>query len=160
MSFQGLSSIPDDQQYIRAAPRNYNKLLCYVKHNQTSRPNSAGTESSACPDTQRIQQNCNDRRCDFQTAAQTPLRSGGWPRSHLNSHVSQKRRNMGHPHHPMTDKGKRSNHAAGGRILITIISVSLIRTGPTSPHRYQRKLFQRQCSGEVTNPRFTGLRCM
>jgi hypothetical protein len=40
----------------------------------------------------------------------------------------------------------------------TMISVSLIRTGPASPHRYHRKLLQRHCLGEDTNPRSTGLR--
>jgi hypothetical protein len=34
----------------------------------------------------------------------------------------------------------RLDYAAGGRILITRISVSLIRTGPSSPKQYHRKL--------------------
>jgi hypothetical protein len=55
---------------------------------------------------------------------------------------------------------KRFDYAAGGRIVITKMSVSLIRTGPASPDEYQRKLLQHHCSGEVTSPRTTGLRWM
>jgi hypothetical protein len=53
---------------------------------------------------------------------------------------------------------ERFDWLVGGRIFITRISVSLIRTGPTSPYKYQRKLLQRHCSGDATNPRVTGLR--
>ena len=72
------------------------------------------------------------------------------------SHVSQKKRDMGHP----ISISFEAFQAAGGRIFITRISVSLIFTGPTYPDRYQRKLLQRHCSGEATNPRATGLRWM
>ena len=52
----------------------------------------------------------------------------------------------------MTGGETRSDHAAGGRMVITKMSVSLIRTGPTSPEEYQRKLLQCHCSGESTSP--------
>jgi hypothetical protein len=42
---------------------------------------------------------------------------------------------------------KRTAHAAGGRMVITRMSVSLIRTGHASPCQYRRKLLQRHCSG-------------
>ena len=78
------------------------------------------------------------------------------------SHVSQKKRD------PSTSSGQamghhisisfKAFHAAGGRIFITRISVSLIFTGPTSPDRYQQKLLHCHCSGDSTSPRATGLR--
>jgi len=52
------------------------------------------------------------------------------------------------------------DHAAGGWIVITRISVSLIFSGPISPAEYQRKLVQGHCSREATSPRATGLRWM
>ena len=57
-------------------------------------------------------------------------------------------------------RSKPFDHAAGGRIVITRISVSLIFTGTISPEEYQRKLVQGHCSGEATSPRATGLRWM
>jgi hypothetical protein len=92
-------------------------------------------------------------------------KSKGWPRSQApDSHVSDKQRD------PSTSSGQamgtpllflsHQQTTAGGRIVITKISVSLIRTGPGSPEEYQRKLLQGHCSGEATSPRATGLRWM
>jgi hypothetical protein len=60
---------------------------------------------------------------------------------------------MGHPL-PISDKRKPSDHAAGGRIVITRMSVSLIWTGPASPEEYQRKLLHCHCSGDARSVGF------
>ena len=52
------------------------------------------------------------------------------------------------------------SYAAGGRIFILSTSHSFTLTGPASPRAYARKLLQRHSSGDATNPRCTGLRCM
>ena len=58
----------------------------------------------------------------------------------------------------LSDKRRPSGHAAGGRIVITKMSVSLILTGPVSRYKYQRTLLHFQSSGDLTSPLVTGFR--
>ena len=51
-------------------------------------------------------------------------------------------------------------YTAGGRIFSFRTVQSFTRTSPLSPMAYARKLLQRQSSGDATNPRVTGFRCM
>src|SRR5207245_5253965 len=65
----------------------------------------------------------------------------GWPGSRA--------RNISSPQASPGGAGVKAAHA---RTRICKISVSLMRTGPASPQRYQRKLLQRHCAGDSTNP--------
>jgi len=51
-------------------------------------------------------------------------------------------------------------YAAGGRIFIFNTSQAFTFTLPASPREYARKLLHFHSSGDATNPRFTGLRCI
>ena len=76
------------------------------------------------------------------------------------SHVSQRKRDMGHPRFTAYILLGRVavtqfTHAASGLTFITRMSASLIFTGPTPSRQYQQKLLQRHSSGEATSPRTT-----
>src|SRR5260370_13392291 len=101
-----------------------------------------------------------DARAAIAGALLESLSDGGWRRFQAPTPMSRKSSETWGTPFLFGLLTKPSGHAAGGRIVITRMSVSLIFTGPTSPEEYQRKLLHCHCSGEATNPRATGLRWM